>query len=100
MIKHKKVYCTFFDYDYGDSIACEYCLYNFNNKKEGVIREAVDIHHIKARGMGSTKCCKIKEIPIVIALCRECHDLAERSKEFNKLLKIIHLKNMIKQLEK
>ena len=46
MIKHKKVYCTFFGYDYGDNIACEYCLYNFNNKKEGVIREAVDILHI------------------------------------------------------
>ena len=88
MIKYKKVYCTFFGYDIGDTILCERC-------KD----VAVEIHHIKPRGMGGTKCCNINEVPNLIALCRACHIQAESSKDFNKQCQIIHLKNMIKRLE-
>ena len=100
MIKHKKIYCTFFGYDYGDSISCEACLYNFNKNIEGVVREAVYIHHITPRGMGhSGKCDNINEIPNLMALCREHHIKTEGCKETNKKFRIIHLKNIIKKLE-
>ena len=105
MIKHKKVYIDFFNYDQGDVILCEVCEHNFyanfGKPKTGpeVIREAVDIHHIKARGMGSSKCDNINEIHNLIAVCRECHIKAEDNKDFNKRIRIIHLKNVIKQLE-
>ena len=100
MIKHKKVYCTFFDYDYGDHIQCEVCKYNFDEKQDGVIYEAVDIHHISPRGMGhSGKCCNVNEIPNLVALCRNHHQMCEDDKSFNKKVRIIHLKNIIKKLE-
>ncbi len=84
---YKKVYCTFFGYDYGYAIIlCELCR-----------KVAVDIHHISPRA--NSKCCNLNEIPNLIALCRECHIQAESSKEFNKRCFIIHLKNMIKRLE-
>tara|TARA_R100001463_G_scaffold44370_2_gene92221 strand:+ start:3852 stop:4127 length:276 start_codon:yes stop_codon:yes gene_type:complete len=89
MIKHKKVYCTFFNYNIGDNIICECCQH----------KKAVDIHHIKPRGMGGTKCCNINEIPNLVALCRDCHNKAESNKSFNKKVQIIHLKNIIKKLE-
>lgn len=99
-VNYKKVYCLFFDYDYGfESIPCEICEDDvdtpFNNIN--TIREAVDIHHISPRG--SSKCCNINETPNLIALCREHHIEAESSKKFNKRCKIVHLKNMIKKLE-
>tara|TARA_Y100001973_G_C5194546_1_gene333315 strand:- start:779 stop:1108 length:330 start_codon:yes stop_codon:yes gene_type:complete len=107
MIKHKKVYCDFFGYNEGDLILCEACvsdfehniLYPYNKVENRVVREAVDIHHLTARGMGSTKCCNINEIPNLIALCREHHIKAEGCKETNKKYRIIHLKNIIKKLE-
>ena len=76
MIKYKKVYITFFDYDVSDRIMCEMCQYKVNNNiyendRPPILSEAVDIHHIKPRGMGSTKCCNINEIPNLVALCRD-----------------------------
>mgnify|MGYP001319520976 CR=1 FL=1 len=88
MIKYKKNYITFFDYDIYDVILCEMC--------ESV---AVDIHHIIPRGIGGSKCEAINEVDNLIALCRECHIKAENNKLFNKKCKIIHLKNIIKKLE-
>ena len=107
MIKHKKVYCDFFGHDVGDIIMCESCVsdfehnlkYPWNKVDNRVVREAVDIHHIKARGMGSSNCCNINEIPNLIALCRQHHILAEECKETNKKYRIIHLKNIINKLE-
>jgi len=60
MKKHIKVYLEYFDYDTDDFILCEVCG-----------RKAVDIHHIKARGMGGSK--QLDVIDNLQALCRECH---------------------------
>lgn len=43
MKTHTKVYMKFFGYDVSDFIPCELC---------GA--KAVDIHHVEARGMGSS----------------------------------------------
>ena len=87
MNNYKKVYCTFFGYDYGYcDILCEWCK-----------KIAVDIHHISPRA--HSKCDNLNEVPNLVALCRECHQRCENSKEFNKRVQIIHLKNIIKRLE-
>ena len=49
-----------FGYDMYDYIPCEACG-----------RKAVDIHHIKARGMGGSK--QMDVIENLQALCRKCH---------------------------
>jgi 5-methylcytosine-specific restriction endonuclease McrA len=50
----------FFGYDVSDFIECEVCR-----------SQAVDIHHIDARGMGGSK---LKDfIENLMALCRDCH---------------------------
>ena len=85
-VKYKKVYCTFFGYDYGYSkILCEFCK-----------KLAVDIHHIKSRA--HSKCDNLNEIPNLVALCRKCHVNCDNN-DFNKRVQIIHLKNVIKVLE-
>ena len=96
MIKHKKIYIDYFGYDVGDRIICEVCEYNYNNG-DGVLNEAVEIHHISPRGLGGSK---LKDYPEnLMAVCREHHNKAERDEEFNKLCKIIHLKKVIKHIE-
>lgn len=60
MVKHKKIYLDYFGYDEGDYIPCEVC----NSP-------AVDIHHIKARGMGGSKTKDV--IENLMGLCRTCH---------------------------
>ena len=60
MKKHVKVYLNHFDYDTDDFIPCEVC---------GA--KAVDIHHIKARGMGGSNTKDV--IENLQALCRKCH---------------------------
>lgn len=60
MKKHVKVYLDHFGYDTDDYIPCEACG-----------RKAVDIHHIKARGMGGSK--ERDVIENLQALCRLCH---------------------------
>jgi 5-methylcytosine-specific restriction endonuclease McrA len=58
--KHIVVYLDHFDYDTDDFIPCEVC---------GA--KAVDIHHIKARGMGGSNTKDV--IKNLQALCRKCH---------------------------
>ena len=60
MQKHTKLYLESMGYDISDYIPCEVCE-----------AQAVDIHHIEARGMGGTK--KPDTIDNLMALCRECH---------------------------
>tara|TARA_R100001443_G_scaffold3945_1_gene11873 strand:- start:1895 stop:2140 length:246 start_codon:yes stop_codon:yes gene_type:complete len=81
MKKHTKIYMQYFDYCLDDVILCEYC-----NAK------AVDIHHIKPRGLGGSKTKDF--IANLVALCRPCHIKAEHNKEFNQRVKEIHLKNL------
>jgi 5-methylcytosine-specific restriction endonuclease McrA len=60
MKKHVIIYLDHFDYDTDDFISCEVC---------GA--KAVDIHHIKARGMGGSDTKDV--IENLQALCRKCH---------------------------
>jgi len=58
--KHIVVYLHHFNYDTDDFIPCEVCG-----------SKAVDIHHIKARGMGGSNTKDV--IENLQALCRKCH---------------------------
>lgn len=64
MKKHTKVYLESMKYTDTDYIECERCR-----------RPAVDIHHIKARGMGGSD--KLDVIENLMALCRPCHNRAD-----------------------
>jgi 5-methylcytosine-specific restriction endonuclease McrA len=85
MVNHKKVYCTFFNLDISDRILCTSCL-----------QGAVDIHHIRPRGMGGSEKDYIENL---VALCRKCHDKVESSRSFNKMIRIKHLKLVLFWLE-
>tara|TARA_R100000655_G_scaffold109929_1_gene166405 strand:+ start:4971 stop:5231 length:261 start_codon:yes stop_codon:yes gene_type:complete len=81
MKKHTKVYMQHFGYVLDDFIECEVCR-----------QRAVDIHHIEPRGMGGSK--KKDFIANLVALCRLCHIRAEKEKDFNEIVKVIHLTHL------
>jgi ribosome-binding protein aMBF1 (putative translation factor) len=60
MKRHTKIYFDYFGYDVTSFIPCEIC---------GT--KAVDINHIKPRGMGGSK--KMDNSENLMAVCRECH---------------------------
>lgn len=70
---HTKVYMEHFKIEPGDYIQCECCP-----------KKAVDIHHIKPRGMGGSKTKDL--IENLQALCRECHYLYGDNKQHLDLL--------------
>lgn len=63
MKRHTRNYMDAMGYDNSDWIPCELCE-----------REAVDIHHIEARGMGGNPKGDKDEIENLMALCRGCHE--------------------------
>lgn len=75
--KHTKIYLEYFGYTEADWIGCEVC---------GL--SAVDIHHIKARGMGGNK--KADTIENLQALCRECHVKYGDKKQHRDMLRGVH----------
>jgi hypothetical protein len=75
--KHTKVYLDYFGYDKSDFIPCEVC---------GA--QAVDIHHIEARGMGGSKHADV--IENLMALCRKDHARYGDNKSFKDWLKKVH----------
>lgn len=77
MKKHTKVYMEYFGYDISDFIPCEICG-----------KQAVDIHHISARGMGGSKSKDF--IENLMALCRKCHDKYGDKKQYIEFLNGIH----------
>ena len=79
MKKHVKIFLQNFGWGEQDFIPCLMCG-----------QRAVDIHHIERRGLGGSK--DKDYIENLAALCRSCHDKAERNKEFNKIVKEKHLK--------
>ncbi len=83
MTKHVKIYLSFFDYAPGEFIPCEHCKC-----------KAVDIHHLVFRSQLGKD-----EIENLMALCRNCHDKAHNSTEFNTKLKDAH-RNHIKRFTK
>lgn len=60
MIEYKRLYLSCFGYSVGDFVSCEVCG-----------GRAVDIHHIRARGMGGGEDGGIENL---MAVCRKCHD--------------------------
>jgi 5-methylcytosine-specific restriction endonuclease McrA len=82
MKKHTKVYLQGMGYDTTDWIPCEVC-----NK------QAVDIHHIEARGMGGSN--ERDTIENLMALCRDCHHEADFGTKLSKdYLKSVHLSHI------
>lgn len=73
MKKHIKIYLEHFDYDTDDFIPCEVCG-----------SKAVDIHHIKARGMGGSN--DKDTIENLMALCRMCHMVMGDNKKYMQTL--------------
>ena len=64
-----------------DFIRCEVCG-----------SQAVDCHHIEARGMGGSK--DKDTIENIMALCRQHHIEYGDKKQYKEFLKEIHLKNI------
>ena len=81
MKKHTKIYMEYFGYTIADFIPCESCG-----------SHAVDIHHIKARGMGGSKTAD--RIENLMALCRECHDIMGDTKSYREYLEQKHQQKM------
>lgn len=79
MKSHVKVYMDYFGYVGDDFIPCEVCA-----------ARAVDIHHIDARGMGSSK--TKDKIENLMAVCRKCHIEYGDKKDQIEFLKQIHIK--------
>lgn len=82
MKKHTRIYLISFNYNTSDFIPCEVCR-----------RQAVDIHHIHARGMGGSKLRDY--IENLQALCRECHNKYGDKNQFLLFLKKAHEQAML-----
>jgi 5-methylcytosine-specific restriction endonuclease McrA len=80
MQKHTQNYLQGMGYKKTDFIPCEVCG-----------SQAVDIHHIEARGMGGSK--DKDTIDNLMGLCRKCHIEYGDKKQYKEFLKDIHAKN-------
>ena len=80
MRKHTQIYLQGMGYKKTDFIPCEVCG-----------SQAVDIHHINARGMGGSKTADV--IENLMGLCRKCHIEYGDKKQYKEFLKEIHAKN-------
>ena len=80
MQKHTQIYLQGMGYKKTDFIPCEVCG-----------SQAVDIHHINARGMGGSKTADV--IENLMGLCRSCHIEYGDKKQHKEFLKDIHAKN-------
>lgn len=81
MRNHTKVYFKEMGYCISDFIYCEVCQ-----------QEAVDIHHIDARGQGGSK--KKDHIENLMAVCRKCHIEYGDVKDLKPKLREIHTLRM------
>lgn len=81
MKNHTRIYMDYFGYVMDDFIPCEVC----SNK-------AVDVHHIKARGMGGSK--SVDTIDNLMAVCRQCHIVYGDKKDKMDYLIGIHDKHL------
>jgi len=71
----------YFGYVMDDFIPCEVC----GNR-------AVDVHHIKARGMGGSKA--MDTIDNLMAVCRECHVAYGDKKDSLEMLVQLHSRHI------
>ena len=77
MKKHTQIYMKYFGYHLSDWLPCEIC---------GC--QAVDLHHIEARGMGGTK--TKDTIENLMALCRGHHVQFGDKKQHKEMLIEVH----------
>ena len=70
---------SYFGYDTTDFIPCEICG-----------NQAVDIHHIEARGMGGNPKGDKDEIENLMAVCRPCHEEFGDKAEHKHMLNVVH----------
>lgn len=56
-----------------------------------------DIHHLKNRQAGGSKCRDT--IENLICLCRSCHNRCHSDKEYNMKARVINLRNIADKLE-
>lgn len=80
MRKHTQIYLQGMGYKKTDFVPCEVCG-----------SQAVDCHHIEARGMGGSK--DKDTIENLMGLCRKCHIEYGDKKQYKEFLKDIHAKN-------
>lgn len=81
MQKHTQIYLQGMGYKKTDFIPCEVCG-----------SQAVDIHHIQARGMGGTN---VKDtIENLMGLCRKCHIEYGDKKQHKEFLMSKHIENL------
>lgn len=81
MQKHTQIYLQGMGYKKTDFIPCEVCG-----------SQAVDIHHIQARGMGGTN---VKDtIENLMGLCRKCHIEYGDKKQHKEYLMSKHIENL------
>ncbi len=86
MKNHTKIYLKHFGYGEQDFIPCEVCG-----------SRAVDIHHIKARGMGGVAQNRLDVIENLQAVCRCCHiKHGDKPQSFDLLVKQHSIKLNIK----
>jgi hypothetical protein len=83
MQKHTQIYMKYFGYHLSDFLPCEIC---------GC--QAVDLHHIEARGMGGSN--ERDVIENLMALCRGHHIFYGDKKQYKEMLIQQHLKFMEK----
>lgn len=81
MENHTKIYMKYFGYMVAEDVFCEVCG-----------KQAKDIHHIEARGMGGNPSKDKDVIENLQALCRECHIEFGDKKQHKEKLKEVHLK--------
>lgn len=86
MRKHTKVYTEFFGYGMDSWMPCEIC---------GA--QAVDVHHIDARGMGGRD--SADEIENLMGVCRQCHVEYGDKKQHKDMLREVHQKFIDKHRE-
>jgi hypothetical protein len=85
MKHHTSVYLDYFNYGIEDFIPCEVCG-----------SRAVDLHHIRARGMGGSK--NLDHIENIMALDRECHIKFGDKKQYMDFLRDTHEEFMNKSV--
>ena len=81
MKRHTAIYMGYFGFQIAEDCICEIC---------GSV--AVDIHHIKARGMGGDS--KKDVIENLQALCRNCHNQYGDVPQYKEMLLQRHLSFM------
>ncbi len=83
---HIKNYFDYFGLDESDVIDCE-C---------GCGGIGTDFHHLRNRSMFAPKDLKKDKVENVACITRDCHNRADRDREFNEELKLNHRRKLLK----